>query len=103
MAYFSTAAYICSFVATMSQKSSLIQDANFVSGALTGDKPSIVKSIEGAIASLKGRMSILLVEQYFDFARSLADRFVVLNRGAVALSGTGAEMDRDTLGRYLSI
>jgi len=68
-----------------------------------GIQPSIVKSIEGAIVSLKGRMSILLVEQYFDFARSLADRFVVLNRGAVALSGTGAEMDRDTLGRYLSI
>ena len=68
-----------------------------------GIQPSIVRSIEDVIASVKGRMSILLVEQYFDFARSLADRYVVLNRGAVALSGNGAEMDRDTLGRYLSI
>ncbi|HQT77950.1 MAG TPA: urea ABC transporter ATP-binding subunit UrtE [Rhodopila sp.] len=68
-----------------------------------GIQPSIVKSIEAVIASLKGRLSILLVEQYFDFARSLADRFVVLNRGAVALDGAGADMDRDTLGRYLSI
>lgn len=68
-----------------------------------GIQPSIVKSIENVIASLKGRLSILLVEQYFDFARSLADRFVVLNRGTVAVSGTAADMDRDTLGRHLSI
>ncbi len=68
-----------------------------------GIQPSVVKSIEAVIASLKGRMSILLVEQYFDFARSLADRYVVLSRGAVAASGAGADMDRAELGRYLSI
>ena len=68
-----------------------------------GIQPSIVKSIEAAIASLKGRMSILLVEQYYHFARSLADRYVVLNRGAVAASGAGADMDRDGVSRLLSI
>jgi urea transport system ATP-binding protein len=68
-----------------------------------GIQPSIVKSIEAVIASLKGRMSILLVEQYFDFACSLADRYVVLQRGAVAATGAGAEMDRDAISRFLSI
>ena len=68
-----------------------------------GIQPSVVKSIEAVIASLKGRMSILLVEQYFDFARSLADRYVVLSRGAVAAAGGGADMDRDELSRHLSI
>jgi urea transport system ATP-binding protein len=68
-----------------------------------GIQPSIVKSIEGVIASLKGRMSILLVEQYFDFAKSLADHYVVLNRGAVVAAGTGASMDKDTISRFLSI
>ena len=68
-----------------------------------GIQPSVVKSIEAVIAALKGRMSILLVEQYFDFARSLADRYVVLSRGAVAAAGAGADMDRDELSRHLSI
>ena len=68
-----------------------------------GIQPSIVKSIEAVIAGLKGRMSILLVEQYYDFARSLADRYVVLNRGAVVASGAGADMDRDDVSRFLSI
>ena len=68
-----------------------------------GIQPSVVKSIEAVIASLKGRMSILLVEQYFDFARSLADRYVVLSRGAVAAAGAGADMNRDELSRHLSL
>jgi urea transport system ATP-binding protein len=68
-----------------------------------GIQPSIVKSIEAVIAGLKGRMSILLVEQYYDFARSLADRYVVLNRGSVVAAGAGADMDRDGVARFLSI
>ena len=68
-----------------------------------GIQPSIVKSIEAVIAGLKGRMSILLVEQYYDFARSLADRYVVLSRGAVVASGAGADMDRDDVSRFISI
>jgi urea transport system ATP-binding protein len=68
-----------------------------------GIQPSIVKSIEAVIAGLKGRMSILLVEQYYDFARSLADRYVVLNRRAVVAAGAGADMDRDGVSRFVSI
>ena len=68
-----------------------------------GIQPSIVAAIEAVIAGLKGRMSILLVEQYYDFARTLADRYVVLNRGAVVAAGAGADMDRDEVSRFLSI
>ncbi len=68
-----------------------------------GIQPSIVKSIEAAIAQLKGRMSILLVEQYYHFARSLADRYAVLSRGTIVASGAGADMDRDDVARFLSI
>jgi urea transport system ATP-binding protein len=68
-----------------------------------GVQPSIVQAIEDAIRALKGRMAILLVEQYYDFARSLADAYVVLDRGRVALSGRGADMDADGVDRFLSV
>ena len=68
-----------------------------------GVQPNIVQQIEDAIASLKGRMTILLVEQYYDFARTLADKYVVLERGGVAASGLGDDMERDAVSQYLSI
>jgi len=59
-----------------------------------GIQPSIIKDIGRAIAYLrsKGDMAIVLVEQYFEFARDLADRFAVMDRGQVVLAGTRAEM-----------
>ena len=68
-----------------------------------GVQPSIVQAIEDAIRALKGRMAILLVEQYYDFARSLADDYVVLDRGRVALSGRGVDMDAHGVERFLSV
>jgi urea transport system ATP-binding protein len=68
-----------------------------------GVQPSIVEAIEGAIAALKGRMAILLVEQYYDFARSLADGYVVIDRGRVALRGEGHNMETDGVARFLSV
>ena len=68
-----------------------------------GVQPSIVEAIEAAIAALKGRMAILLVEQYYDFARSLADAYVVLDRGRVALRGAGADMEAHGVARFLSV
>ena len=68
-----------------------------------GVQPSLVKAIEAAITSLKGRMSILLVEQYLDFAAALADRYVVLGRGAVVARGRGPDLPRDGLDRFLSV
>ncbi len=70
-----------------------------------GIQPSIIKDIERAIRLLagEGRMAILLVEQYYDFARSLADRYVVLSRGEVVMAGQGADMERDGVRERLTV
>jgi len=70
-----------------------------------GIQPSIIKDIERAIRKLTsgGEMAILLVEQYYDFAKSLADRYVVLSRGEVVASGDGARMDADNVRAHLAV
>src|SRR6266550_9493253 len=62
-----------------------------------GIQPSIIKDIERAIRSLAatGEMAILLVEQYYEFARSLADQYLVMERGEIVARGAGGDMDRD--------
>ena len=70
-----------------------------------GIQPSIIKDIERAIRSLadSGEMAILLVEQYYDFAESLAGHYVVMARGEVIKSGQGADMARDNVKALLSV
>ena len=70
-----------------------------------GIQPSIIKDIERAIRKLasSGEMAILLCEQYYDFAKSLADRYVVLSRGEVVKTGAGAEMDADNVRSFLTV
>ncbi len=51
----------------------------------------------------RGDMAIILVEQYFDFAYELADRFVVLRRGAVTLSGDKGSVARSDLMAGVSV
>ena len=70
-----------------------------------GIQPNIIQQIGRVIEYLKGKgdMAIVLVEQYFDFAWGLADRFYVLRRGAVALEGTKATLARDTLRATVSV
>jgi len=48
-------------------------------------------------------MAILLVEQYYDFARSLADQYLVMERGEIVARGAGADMDRDNVRGLLSV
>ena len=62
-----------------------------------GIQPSIIKDIERVIRALAatGEMAILLVEQYYDFARSLADQYLVMERGEIVERGAGADMDTD--------
>ena len=57
-----------------------------------GIQPSIIKDIGRAIEYLrrKGDMAILLVEQYFEFARDLADDFAVMERGEIVWQATEA-------------
>ena len=70
-----------------------------------GIQPSIIKDIERAIRTLaeEGSMAILLVEQYYDFARSLADHYVVMSRGEVVKAGLGADMDADKVQDLVSV
>ncbi|MCW0207378.1 MAG: urea ABC transporter ATP-binding subunit UrtE [Achromobacter sp.] len=70
-----------------------------------GIQPSIIKDIARVIHMLRqrGDIAILLCEQYFDFARELADQFVVLSRGEVAASGGRAEIDGEDVRRHLSV
>jgi urea transport system ATP-binding protein len=70
-----------------------------------GIQPSIIKDIGRTISYLRGRgdMAILLVEQYFDFAKELADRWYVMERGEVSLSGTRETMDEAEIRRRMSI
>lgn len=70
-----------------------------------GIQPSIIKDIGRAISYLrdKGDMAILLVEQYFDFARELADSFIVLERGEVVMAGTGADLAGDDVRNRIAI
>jgi urea transport system ATP-binding protein len=59
-----------------------------------GIQPSIIKDIERVIRMLadRGDMAIVLVEQYFEFARDLADAFIVMDRGEVVMKGTRQDM-----------
>ncbi|MGB5097549.1 MAG: urea ABC transporter ATP-binding subunit UrtE [Porticoccaceae bacterium] len=70
-----------------------------------GIQPSIIKDIQRVIGLLRDRgdMAILLVEQYFEFARDLADRYLVMDRGAVVLSGAGSDMEEAVVRRYIAV
>src|SRR5882757_8687649 len=68
-----------------------------------GIQPNLVAAIKDVLAAFKGRISLLLVEQYLDFAVSLADSFVVLSRGTVAEAGRMEQSSRDLLSRYIAI
>jgi ABC-type branched-chain amino acid transport systems, ATPase component len=70
-----------------------------------GIQPSIIKDIGRAIQFLryKGNMAIVLVEQYFDFARELADDFYVMDRGEIVLSGTRESMVENEVRKRMSV
>lgn len=70
-----------------------------------GIQPSIIKDIGRALAYLrnKGTMAIVLVEQYFDFARELADRYCVLDRGEVVVAGLADAVDADEVRRRIQV
>ena len=68
-----------------------------------GIQPNLVAAIREVLASFKGKISLLLVEQYLDFAISLADSFVVLSRGSVAEAGRMESSGREQLARHIAI
>src|SRR5919204_2175951 len=70
-----------------------------------GIQPSIIKDIARAIAYLRnlGRIAVVLVEQYLDFARELGDHFVVMERGSITYSCSRGTMDEAALRRAMAI
>ena len=70
-----------------------------------GIQPSVIKDIERVIALLRqrGGMAIVLVEQYFEFAKRLADTFLILNRGNVVAAGSSADLDNADIKTHLTV
>ncbi|GGH06526.1 ABC transporter ATP-binding protein [Alsobacter metallidurans] len=70
-----------------------------------GIQPSIIRDIGRAIDYLrqKGDMAILLVEQYFEWARDLCDTYAVMDRGQIVLAGPRADMVETDVRRHLSV
>ena len=70
-----------------------------------GIQPSIIKDIERAIRMLAetGEMAILLVEQYYDFAESLADQYLLMERGDFIMRGRGETMPQDGVREALAV
>ncbi|MAS84220.1 MAG: urea ABC transporter ATP-binding subunit UrtE [Legionellales bacterium] len=70
-----------------------------------GIQPSIIKQIGEVIRYLatNEKIGILLVEQYFDFARKLSDQYYILNKGKIVLSGKGKEMNKKKVQSYLTV
>ena len=69
-----------------------------------GIQPSIILEIEDAIADLKSDgMSILLVEQYVDFAMRLADTYAVMDVGRIVASGPTQTFERERMQQLMSV
>jgi urea transport system ATP-binding protein len=70
-----------------------------------GIQPSIIKDIGRAIQYLRnlGKIAIILVEQYLDFAQELGDTFLVMDRGQVIYASARADLDEAALKRAMAI
>ncbi|GLU30456.1 urea ABC transporter ATP-binding subunit UrtE [Trinickia caryophylli] len=86
--------------ALMSQPELLILDE-----PTEGIQPSIIQDIGRTLRRLVDEegMTILLVEQYYDFARALADRYWVMRRGEIIAGGDGAEMDEHGVRELIAV
>ena len=70
-----------------------------------GIQPSIIDQIEDAIQALKneGNLSIILVEQFLDFAKAASNQFYILDRGKVVEAGASAELTDQLIKQYLTV
>jgi urea transport system ATP-binding protein len=70
-----------------------------------GIQPSIIKDIGRALQFLRDdqRMTILLVEQFLDFCRDIADDIYVMDRGKVEHSGPASDLGRPEVRRLLTV
>ncbi len=70
-----------------------------------GIQPSIIKDIGRALAYLRDTagLTILLVEQYLDFCRELADKVYIMDRGEIVHDGPASDLDDDKVRRHLMV
>ncbi|MCC0030651.1 MAG: urea ABC transporter ATP-binding subunit UrtE [Brucellaceae bacterium] len=70
-----------------------------------GIQPSIIKDIGRAIQFLRDQqgMAILLVEQYLDFCRELADTVYIMDRGEIVHEGDAASLDKKEVRAHLTV
>ena len=69
-----------------------------------GIQPSIIKDISRAIQHLKEEgLTILLVEQYLDFCRELANAVYILDRGEIVHAGPASDLDKDNVRQHLTV
>ncbi len=70
-----------------------------------GIQPSIIDEIEDVIARIKEQrtMSVLLVEQYLEFAWRLADRYYIMDKGAIVAQGTTDELSQEVAQKHLAV
>jgi urea transport system ATP-binding protein len=70
-----------------------------------GIQPSIIKDIGRALQFLRDEkgMTILLVEQYLDFCRELADDIYVMDRGEIMHAGPASDLDLPEVRRHLTV
>ena len=70
-----------------------------------GIQPSIIKDIGRAIRYLRDQagMAILLVEQYLDFCRELADEVNIMDRGQIVHTGPAEDLDRADVRKFLTV
>jgi len=86
--------------ALMSQPKCLILDE-----PTEGIQPSIIEEIGRVILRLAKEqgLAILLVEQYYDFAKRIADRYAVMSRGEIVASGPANEMDASNVRALIAV
>ena len=70
-----------------------------------GIQPSIVQEIEELLQRLRDQQetTILLVEQFLDFALGIADYCYVMEKGAIVLEGTARDLDHNLVREYVAV
>jgi urea transport system ATP-binding protein len=70
-----------------------------------GIQPSIIQEIEAVIAQIRaqGQVTILLVEQYLEFAWRLGDAFYMMEKGSIVAHGDTTELTEDVVKQYLTV
>jgi len=70
-----------------------------------GIQPSIILEIEEALRRIKVelKLAVLLVEQYLDFAERLADKYVIMAKGAVVASGVTRDLRPEMVRKHLAV